>query len=136
MESTEDKNRVALIVEDNQINRIVAAQILKRSGIPSVQADGARPALDLLSERAFSVVLMDVQMPGMDGLEATRQIRAGAAGEINRNVPIVAMTAYTSAEDEQACYDAGMNGYLAKPLGLQKFVDTIEAVMDHEPSST
>jgi len=64
-------------------------------------------------------------MPGMDGLEATRAIRNGDAGDQNRGVPIVAITAYASSDDEQACYEAGMDAYLSKPLNMQKFLDTV-----------
>jgi two-component system, sensor histidine kinase len=126
----EDARRpVALVVEDNQVNRLVARQILKRGGIDAEEADGGHTALELLRQRGYDVVLMDVQMPGMDGLEAARAIRGGEAGEERRSVPIVAMTAYASAEDEQACYDAGMDAYLAKPFNMQRFLETVhEAV--------
>ncbi|TFH05488.1 MAG: response regulator [Spirochaetales bacterium] len=124
-----DDSQQALIVEDNQINRIVASQMLRRAGITSVQASGAMEALELMRGRTFGIVLMDIQMPGMDGLEATRQIRGGAGGELNRSIPIIAMTAYSSVEDEEACYHAGMNAYLCKPLALQRFIDVVKGFM-------
>jgi CheY-like chemotaxis protein len=125
----EDRRPVVLVVEDNQVNRMVAKQMLKRGDIDAHEADGGRRALEHLREQTYSLVLMDVQMPGMDGLETTRAIRSGEAGEENRNVPIVAITAYASREDEQACYAAGMNAYLSKPLSLQKFLDTVNATL-------
>lgn len=106
---------------------MVARQMLKRGDIDAEEADGGRRALERLRERRFDLVLMDVQMPGMDGLAAARAIRAGEAGDENREIPIVAMTAYASQEDEQACYAAGMDGYLAKPLNMQRFLDTVQA---------
>jgi CheY-like chemotaxis protein len=128
MAETGSKPRPAvLVVEDNQVNRMVARQMLKRGDIDAEEADGGRRALERLRERSFDLVLMDVQMPGMDGLAATRAIRAGEAGDENRDIPIVAMTAYASQEDEQACYTAGMDGYLAKPLNMQRFLDTVKA---------
>lgn len=128
-DSAEQKCPVALVVEDNQVNRMVARQMLKRAQINADEADGGRRALEQLRERAYDVVLMDVQMPGMDGLQAARAIRAGEAGRTNQDVPIVAMTAYASSEDEQACYDAGMNAYLAKPLNMQRFLDTVQSAI-------
>ncbi len=125
-ELPQEEQPVVLVVEDNRVNRMVARQMLKRGGIVADEADGGRRALEHLRERRFDLVLMDVQMPGMDGLEATRAIRNGEAGEENRDVPIVAITAYASADDEQACYAAGMNAYLSKPLNMQKFLDVVD----------
>jgi CheY-like chemotaxis protein len=118
-----------LLVEDNKINRLVAMQMLKRADVEGNEAESGERALELLRESRYDLVLMDVQMPGMDGLEAARAIRRGDAGPLNQQVPIIAMTAFTSAEDEQACYDAGMTGYLSKPLGLDLFLDTIDSAL-------
>lgn len=126
-DSGSEPRPVVLVVEDNQVNRMVARQMLKRGDIDAEEADGGRRALERLREQRFDLVLMDVQMPGMDGLAAARAIRAGEAGDENREIPIVAMTAYASQEDEQACYAAGMDGYLAKPLNMQRFLDTVQA---------
>lgn len=125
-ELPEEEQPIVLVVEDNHVNRMVARQMLKRGGIVTKEADGGRRALEVLREHRFDLVLMDVQMPGMDGFEATRAIRNGEAGEENRDVPIVAITAYASSDDEQACYAAGMNAYLSKPLNMQRFLDTVK----------
>jgi CheY-like chemotaxis protein len=119
-----------LLVEDNKINRMVAMQMLKRAEVEGVEAESGPEALEKLRNESFDLVLMDVQMPEMDGLETSRAIRDGRAGEQNRNVPIVAMTAYSSTEDEEACYSAGMNGYLAKPLSMQAFIDTVQSMVE------
>lgn len=128
-ETAEERHPLALIVEDNRVNRLVARQMLKRGGIDAEEANGGQHALELLHEKHFDLVLMDVQMPGMDGLEATRAIRKGRAGDENSQVPIIAMTAYASAEDEQACYTAGMDAYLSKPLNVEKFLDTVTGMI-------
>ncbi|MFW6313285.1 MAG: response regulator [Spirochaetota bacterium] len=128
-ELPQEEQPVVLVVEDNQVNRMVARQMLKRGGIVAEEADGGRRSLEQLRERRFDLVLMDVQMPGMDGLETTRAIRNGEAGAENRDVPIVAITAYASSDDEQACYAAGMNAYLSKPLNMQKFLDTVREMI-------
>lgn len=120
---------VALIVEDNDVNRLVAVQMLKRAGVVADQAASGEEALTMLQGRRYDVVLMDIQMPGMDGIDATRSLRAGDAGEANRWVPVVAMTAYASSDDVAACYEAGMSYYLSKPLSLQGFVDTVQTAL-------
>ena len=107
------KGARVLLVEDNAINQLVARQILEMAGVDvSVAGDGAQ-ALDLLGQQAFDLVLMDMQMPVMDGLTATHRIRQNSAWAA---LPVVAMTANASVEDEQRCRDAGMTGFLAKPV--------------------
>lgn len=118
-----------LVVEDNKINRLVAMQFLKRAKVIGAEAENAEQAIAMLQADPYDLVLMDVRMPDMDGLEATRAIRAGEAGCLNRDVPIIAMTAYSTAEDEQACDDAGMTGHLAKPLSLQGFIDAVKSAL-------
>ena len=130
---TEHNTRpVVLVVEDNRVNRMVARQIRKRGDIDTEEAEGGLPALEQLRESEFDLVLMDVQMPGMDGLEAARAIRRGDAGERNRSIPIVALTAYASPEDEAACYDAGMDDYLSKPLNISTFLETVRQIIEKQ----
>ncbi len=132
MADTGEQRPVVLVVEDNKINRMVAQQMLKRAGIEALEADSGSRALEALREQRFDLVLMDVQMPGMDGLETAHIIREGGGGEENRRVPILAITAYASPEDETACYDAGMDGYLSKPLNMDSFLRSVrEAMQTH-----
>jgi len=103
-----------LVVEDNAINRLVAVDLLRDRGHETVTAENGREALERLRKERFDLVLMDVRMPEMDGLEAVKRIRAGEAGD--PAVPIAAMTAHALAGDRERFLAAGMDDYLAKPL--------------------
>jgi len=114
-----------LLVEDNQINQLVATAMLARLGLSVTLATGGAEAVKLVQEHAFSMVLMDCQMPGMDGLEATRRIRAWEQATRAPPLPIVALTANAMDGDREACLAAGMSDYIAKPLSgaaLEKLV--------------
>jgi CheY-like chemotaxis protein len=104
-----------LLVEDNLVNQCLARWMLEKQGHAVAQAHNGKEALDLLAREAFDVVLMDVQMPDMDGLEATRLIRQRERAAGTR-VPIIALTAHALSEDQGRCLQAGMDGYLAKPF--------------------
>ncbi|MDR3536489.1 MAG: ATP-binding protein [Acetobacteraceae bacterium] len=119
-----------LVTEDNGTNRLVATRMLERLGHRAdAVADGAE-ALPALRSVPYDLVLMDVMMPGMDGLTATRLIRAepGAAGR----TPIIGLTANTQPADEQACRDAGMNGFVTKPVTAERLAAAIEAATAEE----
>jgi PAS domain S-box-containing protein len=105
-----------LLVEDNLVNQKVAAALLKKLGCQLEIAGNGAEALNQLAARHFDVVLMDCQMPVMDGFEATRRLRAGEIGETMRRVPIIAMTANAMQGDREACLASGMDDYLAKPV--------------------
>jgi CheY-like chemotaxis protein len=112
-----------LVVEDNEVNQILARTILERDGHHVTIAENGRQAVTAATAQMFDLVLMDLQMPEMDGLEAARLIRA-TAGSIAQ-VPIVALTAAASASEVAACFAAGMNGVLAKPYRAQDLADAI-----------
>ncbi|MBV1869979.1 MAG: response regulator [Gammaproteobacteria bacterium] len=118
-----------LLVEDNRINQEVAMGLLEEMGvIVSISSNGYE-ALNCLRSSLdcqFSMILMDCQMPDMDGYEATRQIRAGAADDTYINIPIVAMTANAMVGDREKCLDAGMNDYLAKPVDFEPLFGMLE----------
>ena len=107
-----------LLVEDNSVNQLVALGQLQRLGHECVIAAAGGDALELVQHEAFDLVLMDCQMPDMDGYEATRRIRA-MAGAVAR-VPIIAITAHALPGEREKCLAAGMNDYLAKPVSLEQ----------------
>ncbi len=102
-----------LLVEDEPINREVSLALLADTGLEVDVAEDGLEAVALANENPYAVILMDMQMPHLDGLEATRQIRQLAS---HRNTPIIAMTANAFAEDKSRCLDAGMDDYISKPV--------------------
>jgi PAS domain S-box-containing protein len=113
-----------LLVEDNYTNQLTAKLILQKLGLEVETANNGREALALLAETPCDLVLMDVQMPEMDGMEATQRIRAGESG--GRRIPIVALTAHAQPEDRERFLAAGMDDCLVKPIDMQ----TLIAVLD------
>jgi two-component system, sensor histidine kinase and response regulator len=108
-----------LLAEDNRVNQKVATQLLKKRGHQVVHAGNGEEALGALAERSFDLVLMDVHMPGMDGIEATMAIREKEKST-GLHQPIIAMTALAMTGDRERCLAAGMDGYLSKPIDLRK----------------
>ncbi|HEU4413606.1 MAG TPA: response regulator, partial [Candidatus Angelobacter sp.] len=117
-----------LLAEDNLINQKLAVRLLESLGHTVTVAHNGREALDVLSSGIFDLVFMDVQMPEMDGLAATREIRKSPHAKW-RGLPIIAMTAHAMKGDRESCIDAGMDGYLAKPINRQLLQQAIEYVM-------
>ena len=116
-----------LVVEDNAVNRTLALRLLQRWGHRAAIAEDGRQALERLETARFDAVLMDMQMPVMDGLEATRRWRAvERADAAGRRVPILGLTANAMQSDRDACLEAGMDDYLSKPLSSEKLFDALE----------
>ena len=111
-----------LVVDDNLVNLKVAQALLRRLGHEPTTARDGLAAISLLSSRKFDAVLMDLEMPGMDGLEATRRIRDGQAGKAAKDVNIVAMTAHALVGYRERCLIAGMNDFITKPVGLSDLI--------------
>jgi two-component system sensor histidine kinase/response regulator len=118
-----------LVVEDNYMNQMVVRELLETAGAAVTVAANGREALVQVEQRAFSLILMDLQMPEMGGIEAARRLRAGGC-----TVPIVAMTASAMPGDAQRCFDAGMNDYLSKPLDLARMSAVLEKQLGLAPS--
>ncbi|MCC7014010.1 MAG: response regulator [Planctomycetes bacterium] len=116
-----------LLVEDNRVNQMVARRMLERMGHTVALAENGREALELTAEQQFDVVLMDCQMPEMDGYEATRAIRVREAGA--RHLPIVAMTAHAMVGDREQCLAAGMDDYLTKPVRAEDLDEVLVRVL-------
>ncbi|PKR88476.1 hypothetical protein CXZ10_13800 [Pleomorphomonas diazotrophica] len=125
-EATVPKGLRVLVVEDNRINQQVALRLLARLGIDAALAENGAEALAMVNARDFDIVFMDMQMPVMDGLEATRAIRRSSGR--GRNVPIVAMTANAFAADREACRKAGMTGFLPKPVERDDLLAVLAAL--------
>ena len=123
-----------LLVEDNAINQQVALRWLSGAGHEVLLAEDGQQALNILREQNVDLVLMDMQMPVMDGIEATRRIRAGEGGQ-HRAVPIVAMTANVMPADVEACYQAGMNAYISKPIRKEVLFSTVNDILNHAPDA-
>jgi CheY-like chemotaxis protein len=109
------KGRV-LVVEDNAVNQGVAVRLLERMGFRADAVGDGEEAIHALATAPYDLVLMDVQMPVMDGFQATQAIRAGQGNVPNPRIPIIAMTAFTLQGDRELCLAAGMDDYLAKPV--------------------
>ena len=117
-----------LLAEDNLVNQRLVVRLLQKRGHGVVIANNGREALAALQDGGFNIVLMDVQMPEMDGFEATAAIRAHER-EGGAHVPIVAMTAHAMKGDQERCVAAGMDGYVSKPISPQRLFDEIDRVV-------
>ncbi|MBI5086556.1 MAG: response regulator [Acidobacteria bacterium] len=117
-----------LVVEDNRINQKVVVSLLRKKGYTADIANNGQEALDCLKLREYGLVLMDVQMPVLDGLEATHQIRADARFAL---LPIVAMTAHAMNGDRERCLQAGMNDYVAKPVDHKHLLSLVDHYLNH-----
>ncbi|QTA82160.1 Signal transduction response regulator, receiver domain histidine kinase, Hpt-like [Desulfonema limicola] len=114
-----------LLAEDNTINQLVALAILEQYGFSADIADNGCEAVEALKKTPYDLVLMDMQMPGTDGIEAARIIRDPESGVINPDIPIVAMTANATTEARKKCFDAGMNDYISKPVDPNQLLSVI-----------
>jgi PAS domain S-box-containing protein len=121
-----------LLAEDSEINRLVVTHLLSKQGHRVVTATSGKAALEACTAQAFDLILMDVQMPEMDGFEVTNQIRAAEHGT-GRRVPIVALTAHAMEGYRERCLAAGMDGYLSKPINPGELVKTLAEVTGRSP---
>jgi PAS domain S-box-containing protein len=119
----------ALVVEDNFVNQKVAQRQLEKLGHKVEVANNGARALEMLALQKYDVIIMDCQMPVLDGYDATRQIRAGRVPNLDRRVPIIALTAYAMESDRQKCLAAGMDEFVSKPIRYEELKAAIERVL-------
>jgi two-component system sensor histidine kinase/response regulator len=123
-----------LVAEDNLVNQRLMSRLLEKRGHRVTVVSNGRDALASLARQAYDLVLMDVQMPEMDGLEATAAIRAQEEGT-GRHLPILALTAHVMRGDAERCLAAGMDGYLAKPFQADELDAALARLLPGEPST-
>ena len=131
---TNRKARV-LVTEDNPTNQLVALRILQKMGIWADAVANGAEALESLATLPYDLVLMDVQMPEMDGLEATRRIRDPKSSVRNHRIPVIAMTAHAMHGDRERCLAAGMDAYVQKPVSAQLLAETLDQWLPGEEHS-
>jgi CheY-like chemotaxis protein len=121
-----------LLAEDNPVNQVVAVRLLEKHGHCVCVVANGQEVLDALDRASFDLVLMDVQMPVLDGLQATRAIRERERGT-GRHVPILALTAHAMQGDRELCLGAGCDGYVPKPIQLRQLLEAIGEVAPCSP---
>lgn len=114
-----------LVVDDDRINQLIAVKSLEKAGYSVMVADNGKEALQMLEQYPFDVVLMDVEMPEMNGYEAARAIRNAASPVFSPALPILAMTGHRGEEERRKCREAGMDGFVTKPLKVSELIDAI-----------
>jgi len=129
-----------LLAEDNRVNQLLAARMLEKQGHTVVAVQNGREALDAIAHHSFDLALIDVQMPDMDGLEATRLIRKREQETGRSHLPLVALTAHAMTGDRERCLAAGMDGYVPKPINPQQLFAvirelTVSAVIQEKTSA-
>jgi len=112
-----------LVIEDNENNRYLIGYILKKYGHEVVEATSGEEGVEIALKERPDLILMDIQLPGMDGLEATRQIRAS---ETNGGIPIIALTSYAMTGDKERALKAGCTGYIEKPIDPETIMSNLE----------
>ncbi|MFW5501273.1 MULTISPECIES: PAS domain-containing hybrid sensor histidine kinase/response regulator [unclassified Maridesulfovibrio] len=121
------KNKLKiLLVEDEAINRLAAKRQMELAGCEVTAVENGQLALEAAAKDNFHIIMMDIQMPIMDGISATKAIRKGKAGQENKDIPIIAMTAYAMKGDREKFLDSGMNDYLAKPIENKNLLKMLE----------
>jgi len=122
-----------LVVEDNPANMTLATFLLESAGHTVLKAQDAETGVGLAGSERPDLILMDIQLPGMDGLRATSILKADAA---TRDIPVIALTALAMKGDEERIRSAGCDGYIAKPLSYKDFLETISSELGKRGSTT
>ena len=120
-------NELILIIEDNEKNRKLVRDVLQFKGYQTVESETAEEGLRLARERKPALVLMDFHLPGMDGIEALKVLRADAA---TKSIPVIAVTASAMAEDRRKIMAAGFDGLQTKPIHVKDFLDVVAQILN------
>ena len=120
-----------LIVEDNERNRKLARDVLQFKGYRTIETETAEEGLKLASEQPLALILMDIQLPGMDGITALKQLKAEAK---TKSIPVIAVTASAMTYKRQTMLAEGFDGYQSKPISVKDFLGEIERVLASHPS--
>ncbi len=115
-----------LLAEDNLFNQKVTVAMLKKLGLVTEVASNGLEVLEKVSQKSYALILMDCEMPKMNGFEATNQIRSREQSN-GQHIPIIAMTAHSSQEDRESCFNAGMDDYISKPFKIED----LQAMLTH-----
>jgi two-component system cell cycle response regulator DivK len=118
---------LVLIVEDNEKNMKLARDVLQAKGYQTVEAVTGEEGVKLAKERKPDLVLMDIQLPGISGIEAFKQIRGNAS---TKGIPVIALTASVTPTDRTAITAAGFDAFLGKPINLKEFIDTVKRLLE------
>jgi len=119
-------NELVLIIEDNEKNRKLVRDVLHVKGYKTIEAETAEAGLKLAIEQSPALILMDIQLPGMDGITALKQLKAGAK---TKSIPVIAVTASAMSYKRQTMLAEGFDGYQTKPISLKDFLGEIERVL-------
>ncbi|MBF0554247.1 MAG: response regulator [Nitrospirae bacterium] len=113
-----------LIIEDNPLNMKLASEILRRSGYKVLEAGNATDGIRIAKEDQPAVILMDIQLPGIDGLTATKMLKQD---DLTKHIRVVALTAFAMKGDEERMIEAGCDGYVSKPIRYKEFLETVSS---------
>jgi two-component system cell cycle response regulator DivK len=123
-------NELILIVEDNDKNMKLARDVLQVKGYRTIEADSAEAGLPLASARKPDLVLMDIQLPGMNGIDALKKLRASPD---TSHIPVLAFTASVMPQDRREIMSAGFDGFVSKPINLKEFIASVAKALGNDP---
>ncbi|MGH8729222.1 MAG: response regulator [Burkholderiales bacterium] len=123
-------NELILIVEDNEKNRKLMRDVLQFKGYQTIESETAEEGLRLAKEKRPALILMDIELPGMNGIEALARLRAGAQ---TKDIPVIAVTASVMSHDQKKILDAGFDGYQRKPLDIKEFLEAVRKALERTP---
>ena len=119
-------NELILIIEDNEKNRKLVRDVLQVKGYKTIESETAEEGLKLASEQPLALILMDIQLPGMDGITALKQLKAEAK---TKSIPVIAITASAMTNNRQTMLAEGFDGYQSKPISVKDFLGELERVL-------